>query len=61
MNLTWEALLAFVAFALTLWFVLAPEPYSMVVFTFLAQPLFLIVAAFYLIKVARDLRRRDVL
>lgn len=56
--LRWEALCASVAFALTLMFILVPGPYPMAMFTFIAQPLFGIVAIGYLFKVAADLRRR---
>jgi hypothetical protein len=56
--LRWEALCAIVAFALTLLFILVPGPYPMAIFTFIAQPLFAIVAIGYLRKVIVDLRRR---
>ena len=55
--LRWEALCAILAFALTLLFVLVPGPYPMALFTFIAQPLFAIVAIGYLSKVLADLRR----
>ena len=42
--LRWEALCAIVAFALTQTFILVPGPYAMALFTFIAQPLFAIVA-----------------
>jgi hypothetical protein len=56
--LRWEALCAILAFALTLLFVLVPGPYPMALFTFIAQPLFAVVAIGYLSKVLADLRRR---
>jgi hypothetical protein len=56
--LRWEAVCAIVAFALTLTFILVPGPYPMAIFTFIAQPLFGIVAIGYLLKVRTDLRRR---
>ena len=56
--LRWEAMCASVAFVLTLIFILAPGPYPMAIFTFIAQPLFGIVAVGYLLKVRADLRRR---
>ena len=56
--LRWEALCAIVAFALTLTFILLPGPYPMAIFTFIAQPLFGIVAISYLLKVRADLRKR---
>ena len=56
--LRWEAICAVVAFALTLTFILVPGPYPMAIFTFIAQPLFGIVAIGYLVKVRADLRKR---
>ena len=58
--LRWEAMCAIVAFALTLIFILVPGPYPMAIFTFIAQPLFVIVAIGYLLKVRADLRKRGV-
>ena len=56
--LRWEAFCAIVAFALTAVFILVPGPYPMALFTFIAQPLFGIVALGYLLKVRADLRNR---
>jgi hypothetical protein len=56
--LRWEAMCASVAFLLTLIFILVPGPYPMAIFTFIAQPLFAIVAVGYLLKVRADLRKR---
>lgn len=56
--LRWEAMCAIVAYALTLTFILVPGPYPMVIFTFIAQPLFAIIAIGYLRKVRADLRKR---
>jgi hypothetical protein len=56
--LRWEAMCAVVAFALTQTFLLVPGPYAMAIFTFIAQPLFAIVAVGYLVKVKADLRNR---
>ena len=56
--LRWEASCAAVAFAMTLIFILVPGPYPMALFTFIAQPLFGIVAIGYLLKVRADLRKR---
>jgi len=56
--LRWESFCAIVAFALTLIFILVPGPYAMALFTFVAQPLFVIVAIGYLRKVRADLRQR---
>jgi hypothetical protein len=46
---------------MTLAFVIFPGPYEMAVFTFIAQPLFAVAAATYLVEVVRDLRRRQIL
>ena len=61
MNLKWEAWGGIIAFAITLWFVIDPSPYPMVLFAFFAQPLFLVVGVFYLAKVIRDLRNQRIL
>ena len=61
MGLRFEALAAIVAFAISMAFILSPGPYAMVLFTFVAVPLFVMVALFYLGQVARELRRKDVL
>ena len=61
MRLKVPALLALVAFAITLWFVISPSPYPMVLFTFIAQPLFLIVAVLYVRQVFKELREKEVL
>jgi hypothetical protein len=61
MSLKWEAWCGIIAFSITLWFVLDPSPYPMVLFAFFAQPLFLIVGLFYLAKVIKDLRSQRVL
>lgn len=59
--LRWECWCAFIAFLMTLAFVLVPGPYEMAMFTFLAQPLFAIAAVSYVSKVVADMRRRKVL
>ncbi len=61
MGLRVPAWLAIAAFLITLAFVWSPGPYLMAAFTFVAQPLFLIAALFYLRRVFTDLRDRDVL
>ena len=61
MGLRFEAAAAIVAFAISVAFILSPTPYVMVLFTFVAVPLFAMVAAFYLAHVLRELRRKDVL
>jgi hypothetical protein len=58
--LRWEAMCAIVAFTLTLVFILVPGPYAMAIFTFIAQPLFAIVAIGYLLKVKADLHKRGI-
>ena len=59
--LRWECWCAFIAFVMTLAFVLVPGPYEMAIFTFLAQPLFAMAAVSYVSKVIADMRRRKVL
>ena len=56
--LRWEAWCGIMAFGLTLTFILVPGPYAMALFTFIAQPLFVIVALGYLLAVRTDLRQR---
>jgi hypothetical protein len=57
MNLRLQALLATVAFTVSILFVLRPSsPYLMALFIFFAQPLFLIVAVMFLSRVAKELR-----
>ena len=56
--LRWEALCAIVAFVLTEAFILVPGPYAMALFTFIAQPLFAIVAIGYVLKVRADVRNQ---
>jgi hypothetical protein len=59
-QLRWETWAAIVAFLITLVFIWVPGPYPMGAFTFIAQPLFLLALVSYVIKVVRDLRRKDV-
>ena len=61
MNLTVPAVGAIVAFVITTLFVLDPVPLLMALFTFVAQPLFLIVGLLYLGRVFTELRAKDVL
>ena len=56
--LRWESICAIVGFALTLIYILVPGPYPMAIFTFIAQPLFAVVAIGYLLKVRADIRKR---
>jgi hypothetical protein len=60
MTLRVPALGALVAFVLTTLFVLNPTPTLMALFTFVAQPLFLFSAVFYLRRVFRELREKEV-
>jgi hypothetical protein len=61
MGLTFECLGCIAALLITTLFVVWPTPYLMVLFTFVAVPLFLIVALFFIGRVLRELRTRDVL
>ena len=56
MNLRLQALLAIVAFVISVLFVLMPSsPHLMALFIFFAQPLFLIVAVMFLHRVLKEL------
>ena len=61
MNLTVQAVGAILAFLITTLFVVHPAPLLMALFTFVAQPLFLIVGLMYVARVLRELRDKDVL
>ena len=61
MNLTVQAVGAIIGFVITTLFVVHPGPLLMALFTFVAQPLFLIVGLMYLGRVLRELRAKDVL
>jgi hypothetical protein len=61
MRLNFESWAALVAFVITIVFVVWPVPYLMVLFTFVAVPLFAIVALFYVARVLGELRKKDVL
>ena len=61
MNLSVQAVGAIIAFVITTLFVVHPSPVLMALFTFIAQPLFLIVALMYVRRVLRELREKDVL
>jgi hypothetical protein len=61
MNLTVPAVGAIAAFVITTLFVVYPVPVLMALFTFVAQPLFLIVGLLYLSRVFTELRAKDVL
>ena len=60
-DLQWESWGAIIAFLISAAFIIHPGPYLMGAFTFIAQPLFVIVMVSYGIKVLRELRRRKVL
>jgi len=60
-NLTVQAVGAIIGFVITTLFVVHPGPLLMALFTFVAQPLFLIVGLMYLGRVLRELRAKDVL
>jgi hypothetical protein len=59
-DLRWESWLAILAFLISLVYIWVPGPYPMGAFTFIAQPLFLLVFLSYAIKVIRDLRSQKV-
>ena len=61
LRLNFEASAALVAFVISTAFILWPRPYLMLLFTFVAVPLFLMAGLFYLAHVVRELRRKDVL
>jgi len=61
MNLTVQAVGAVVGFIITTLFVVHPSPVLMALFTFVAQPLFVIVGLMYLGRVLQELREKDVL
>jgi hypothetical protein len=59
-QLYWESWAAVVAFVIALVYIWVPGPYPMGAFTFIAQPLFLLALVSYVIKVVRELRKKDV-
>jgi hypothetical protein len=61
MNLTVPATATMIALVLTTLFVVHPSPYGMALFAFVAQPLFVIAAVLYGVRVFRDLRSKDIL
>jgi hypothetical protein len=61
MNLTVQAVGAIIGLVITTLFVVRPVPLLMALFTFVAQPLFLIVGLMYVGRVLRELREKDVL
>ncbi len=57
-DLRWEPWAAIIAFLIAWGYTLSPGPYWMVAFTFVAQPLFLMAMAGFIIKERRDLSGR---
>ena len=55
-----EAAAAIVAFAISLGYIIYPGPYVMGAFIFIAQPLFVVAAAGYAVKVLRELKRHGI-
>jgi hypothetical protein len=55
-----EAAAAIVAFAISLGYIIYPGPYLMGAFIFIAQPLFVVAAAGYAVKVLRELKRHGI-
>ncbi|MDP7398499.1 MAG: hypothetical protein QF541_16645 [Lentisphaeria bacterium] len=61
MNLRIEAWCLIAAFLMTAVFLVYPGPYQMVLFVFIAQPLFAIAIVMYSVKVLRELGKKGVL
>lgn len=59
--LRWECWCAMLAFLITLVYVWVPGPYPMAIFTFVAQPLFIVAAVGYLMEVLQEARRGRIL
>ena len=59
-HLRWEAWTTAVALMIALVYIWVPGPYPMGAFTFIAQPLFFLAILSYVIKVLRELRKKDV-
>ncbi|MDP6153101.1 MAG: hypothetical protein QF785_06955, partial [Phycisphaeraceae bacterium] len=60
-NLRIEAWCLIAAFLMTAVFLVYPGPYQMVLFVFIAQPLFAIAIVMYSVKVLRELGKKGVL
>jgi hypothetical protein len=58
--LRWEAWATAVALVIALVYIWVPGPYPMGAFTFIAQPLFFLAILSYVIKVLRELRKKEV-
>ena len=59
-HLRWEAWATAVALMIALVYIWVPGPYPMGAFTFIAQPLFFLALLSYVIKVLRELRKKEV-
>jgi hypothetical protein len=59
-HLRWEAWATAVALVIALVYIWVPGPYPMGAFTFIAQPLFFLALLSYVIKVLRELRKKEV-
>ena len=58
--LRWEAWATIVALVIALVYIWVPGPYPMGAFTFIAPPLFFLAILSYVIKVLRELRKKEV-
>jgi hypothetical protein len=58
--LHWESWATAVALVIALVYIWVPGPYPMGAFTFIAQPLFFLALLSYVIKVLRELPKKDV-
>lgn len=51
----------FLAYLLSTWFILTPDPLQMALFVFVAQPLIAWAAILYIAEVIKELKKRGVL
>ena len=58
--LRWESGATAVALVIALVYIWVPGPYPMGAFTFIAQPLLILAFLSYIIKVLRELRKKEV-
>lgn len=56
-----KTLLILIAYLLSVWFILDPDPLPMALFVFIAEPFIFLAAIFYVVEVLRELRQRGVL
>ena len=61
MRETGKPILILVAYFLSAWFIMNPDPFPMALFVFVVQPLILFVAIWYIVDVLRELKQRGVL